>query len=145
MVAGILEVVEAWIVWRSKDDPNGAHEAWKHATLKNNTNTAHRLAREIGKDRPAESVTAEELHELIANGLQPMRNGKIIEGRETSRKMRARIPQRSPERRATWRPSNATASHCRLRSISTRCASRSASQLPRSTRCRAGDDVRRLG
>ena len=85
----VLEVVEAWIAWRSKDDPNGAHEAWKHATLKNTTNTAHRLAREIGKDRPAESVTAEELHELIANGLQPMRNGKVIEGRETSRKMRA--------------------------------------------------------
>jgi integrase len=85
----VLEVVEAWIAWRSKDDSSGAHEAWKHATLKNNTNTARRLAREMGEDRPAESVTAEELHELIASGLQPMRNGKAIEGRETSRKMRA--------------------------------------------------------
>jgi hypothetical protein len=86
----LLEVATLGSPGPSKDDPNGAHEAWKHATLKNNTpNTARRLAREIGEDRTAESVTAEELQELIANGLQPMRNGKVIEGRETSRKMRA--------------------------------------------------------
>lgn len=85
----VTEVAEAWIAWRSEDDPSGAHEAWKHATRKNNANTARRLAREIGDDRPAGSVSAEELHELIATGLQPMRNGKPIEGRETTRKMRA--------------------------------------------------------
>lgn len=77
------------VAWRSEDDPNGAHEAWKHTTRKNTGNTARRLAREIGEDRPADSVTAEELHELVANGIKPMRNGKVIEGQETSRKMRS--------------------------------------------------------
>ena len=60
-----------------------AHDAEEHRQH------GPRLAREIGEDRPAGSVTAEELHELVANGIKPMRNGKVIEGQETSRKMRA--------------------------------------------------------
>ena len=85
----VLAAVEGWLAWRSEDDPEGEHEAWKHAHAKNTRNTGLRLAREIGEDRRADSVTAEELRKLLAEGLKPMRNGKVIEGRETSRKMRA--------------------------------------------------------
>ena len=53
------------------------------------TNYAHRLAWEIGKERAANSVTTDELLTLLTEELRPMRNGKVIEGRETSRKMRA--------------------------------------------------------
>lgn len=85
----VSEIVEAWIAWRSVDDPDGAHVAWKFTTKKNTSNYARRLARELGPDRPAESITATELRKLLADGLQPMRNGKVIEGREVSRKMRS--------------------------------------------------------
>jgi integrase len=85
----VLAMVEGWLAWRSEDDPEGEHEAWKHAHAKNTRNTGLRLAREIGEERRADSVTAEELRKLLADGLKPMRNGKVIEGRETSRKMRA--------------------------------------------------------
>jgi integrase len=85
----VLAMVEGWLAWRSEDDPGGEHEAWKHAHAKNTRNTGLRLAREIGEDRRADSVTADELRKLVTDGLKPMRNGKVIEGRETSRKMRA--------------------------------------------------------
>lgn len=85
----ISEAVEDWIAWRSVDDPDGAHTAWKFTTKKNTSNYARRLARELGPDRPVESVTADELRKLLAEGLQPMRNGTAIEGREVSRKMRS--------------------------------------------------------
>lgn len=85
----ISEAVEDWIAWRSADDPDGAHVAWKFTTRKNTSNYARRLARELGPDRPVESVTADELRKLLAEGLKPMRNGEAIEGREVSRKMRS--------------------------------------------------------
>jgi integrase len=87
--ASVLDVADEWLAWRSVEDPAGAHEGWKHAHKKNMTNYAHRLAREIGEDRPVDSVTDDELLRLLVDGLRPMRNGKVIEGRETSRKMRA--------------------------------------------------------
>jgi integrase len=85
----VLAAVEGWLAWRSADDPEGEHEAWKHAHAKNTKNTGLRLAREIGEDRPVGSVTDAELRRLLADGLKPTRNGAVIEGRETTRKMRA--------------------------------------------------------
>jgi integrase len=85
----VLAAVEAWLDWRSADDPEGEHEAWKHAHAKNTKNTGLRLAREIGDQRAVASVTDAELRRLLTDGLKPMRNGAVIEGRETSRKMRA--------------------------------------------------------
>lgn len=87
------EAVEAWLAWRSRDDPAGEHQAWKHTHAKNQANYARRLAREIGEARRVDSVTADELRELLADGLKPMRNGEVIEGRETTRKMRATYAQ----------------------------------------------------
>lgn len=85
----VQEAADAWVAWRSVDDPEGAHQAWKATTKANNTDYANRLARELGKDRPVDSVTPEELRKLLAEGLKPMRNGAVIPGRETSRKMRS--------------------------------------------------------
>jgi integrase len=85
----VLAAAQRWVAWRSADDPAGAHEAWKHTTSVNASHTVRRLAREIGENRRVDSVTAEELHALLATGLRPMRNGGAIDGRDTSRKMRA--------------------------------------------------------
>ncbi len=85
----IQQAADAWIEWRSVDDPEGEHRAWKATTKANNTNYANRVARELGPDRPVESVTDAELRKLLADGLKPMRNGQVIEGREVSRKMRS--------------------------------------------------------
>jgi len=81
--------VDAWLAWRSRDDPAGEHGAWKHTHRKNMTNYGRRLVREIGEDRRVDSVTADELRTLLVDGLKPMRNGEVIEGRETTRKMRS--------------------------------------------------------
>lgn len=89
----MADAVEAWLAWRGRDDPAGEHEAWKHTHAKNMANYSRRLAREIGEARRVDSVTAGELRELLADGLKPMRNGEVIEGRETSRKMRSTYAQ----------------------------------------------------
>jgi integrase len=77
------------VAWRSRDDPAGAHEAWKYTTKRKTTDYARWLARELGEDKRVDSVTADELRRLLADGLKPMRNGAVIKGREPSRKMRS--------------------------------------------------------
>jgi integrase len=87
------EAVDAWLIARKRDDPNGAWEAWKHTHATNMTTYAGRLAREIGEGRRIDSVTAKELRELLTDGLRPTGRGVVIEGRETSRKMRSTYAQ----------------------------------------------------
>jgi integrase len=81
-------VVEAWLVASKNDDPAGRWEAWKHSHAKNMTNYARRIAREIGPDRPIDSINADELGLWLSDGLRPRRNGKVLD-RPVSRKLRA--------------------------------------------------------
>jgi integrase len=87
-VVTLKEAAEAWMAWRSVEDPEGAHDGWKTTTRVNVATYVGRLLRELGPDRPVASVDTEELRTLLNDGLLPLRNGKPIEGRETSRKMR---------------------------------------------------------
>ncbi len=82
----VARAAEAWLEWGRRDDPDQDHDAWKHATAKNNVSYAGRVVRELG-DLRLDEVTEERLRRFLAE-LKPERNGRSI-GEEASKRMRA--------------------------------------------------------